>query len=162
MFFSGTTQKSLILVAEDDSDDRFLLEDAIKRRPFSSCFTFVEDGEQVMDYLFKRGDFTEGNHRKYPSLIILDLNMPRKDGREVLKEIKSHPELCRIPIIIFSTSVSKDDLIFAYSNGANAFILKPSSFSKLVEIVESIDNFWFNIATLIPSEISFLDLPVCS
>ena len=148
MPYTGQLKKSVILIAEDDSDDRFLLEDAFKRKSFSSHFSFVEDGEEVMDYLFKRGDFIDLQPDFSPSLILLDLNMPKKGGKEVLKEIKSHQDLCRIPIIIFSTSICNEDLLFAYSNGANAYITKPSSFSKLVEIVESIDHFWFNIATL--------------
>ena len=148
MHYTEKIKKPLILVAEDDTDDRFLLEDAFKRKAYSSNFAFVENGEEVMDYLFKRGKYNQHKSNSCPSLIFLDLNMPKKGGKEVLLEIKSHPEFCRIPIIIFSTSANHEDLIYAYSHGANAFISKPVSFSKLIEIVESIDHFWFNVATL--------------
>ncbi len=137
-----------ILMADDDPDDRLLMEDAMEEAHVANKFDFVEDGEQLMDYLHRRGDYADLADEPLPGLILLDLNMPKKDGREALKEIKGDPNLRRIPIIILTTSKAEEDILRSYDLGANSFISKPVTFDKLVEIVRQLSNYWFTIARL--------------
>ena len=137
-----------ILMADDDPDDRLLMEDAMEEVHVANKFDFVEDGEQLMDYLHRRGDYADLADEPLPGLILLDLNMPKKDGREALKEIKGDPNLRRIPIIILTTSKAEEDILRSYDLGANSFISKPVTFDKLVEIVRQLSNYWFTIARL--------------
>ncbi|WP_221390661.1 response regulator [Dyadobacter sp. NIV53] len=131
-----------ILMADDDADDRFLVKSAFEDNNISNPVIFFEDGEQLVNHL------SEDEKKPNPLLILLDLNMPRRDGREVLRLIRSKAVWYTIPIIIFSTSNSPDDVNFAYQNGANCYIIKPSSYEGLKEVVVNIQRFWLDTATL--------------
>ncbi len=137
----------VILMADDDEDDRMLTRDAFIENRLLNDLRFVRNGEELMDYLNHKGDFNHGNAPK-PDLILLDLNMPRKDGREALKEIRMNPKFKRIPVIILTTSKSEDDITKSYELGVNSFITKPVTFGDMVRITKSIGNYWFEIVSL--------------
>jgi CheY-like chemotaxis protein len=136
-----------ILMADDDADDRLLAEDAMKESRLGNTFRCVEDGQELMEYLTRRGKYATADAPR-PGLILLDLNMPRKDGRQALQEIKSDPELRRIPVVILTTSKTEEDVLRSYDLGANSFISKPVTFDRLVEIVRTLGNYWFSIVEL--------------
>ena len=140
-------KKISILIADDDPDDRILLKEAFDENFSLKEIHFVENGEELMEFLLKKGKF-DGDKAGLPSLILLDLNMPKKDGREALKEIKNHQVLKRIPVIVFSTSKSEDDLIKAYNLGVNSFITKPVTYVELLEVTKTIGKYWFDTAIL--------------
>jgi len=137
-----------ILMAEDDPDDRLLVEDAFTEIRLENPLDFVVDGVDLMDYLHRRGAYKHLAGMPLPGLILLDLNMPRKDGREALHEIKQDPLLRKIPIVILTTSKAEEDLLSSYNLGANSFIVKPVTFDKLVEVVRVVTNYWLRIVTL--------------
>ncbi len=112
-----------------------------------NCMRFVEDGQELMDYLRREGRFAR-EEAPTPGLILLDLNMPRKDGRQALQEIKSDPALRRIPVVVLTTSKAEEDILRTYDLGANSFIAKPVTFERLVEIVRTLGLYWFNIVQL--------------
>jgi CheY-like chemotaxis protein len=138
----------LILMAEDDADDRLLVKDALSECGLAENLRFVEDGEDLMDYLLHRGKHTAPDAAPRPGLILMDLNMPRKDGREVLREIRAHPELRRIPVIAFTTSRADTDISSLYDLGANSFICKPIAFDALVNVMTTLSRYWFGIVEL--------------
>jgi len=140
-----------ILIADDDTDDRMLIKEALDESRLNNGLSFVEDGEQLMDYLLNRGAFSDKEKYPTPGLILLDLNMPRKDGREALKEIKEDPHLRGIPVIILTTSKAEEDIIKSYDLGVNSFITKPVSFSALVDIMKTLNKYWFEIVELPPA-----------
>lgn len=133
--------KHTLLIAEDDLDDQLLLESVFDELQLDYKLVFVENGIEALAYL-------AANTTQLPSLILLDLNMPKKDGRETLVEIKSQELWSSIPIIIFTTSDAQSDVAYTYKHGTNAFITKPLSFQALKNIVQSIDLFWFKTARL--------------
>ncbi|WP_224240678.1 response regulator [Hyalangium gracile] len=137
-----------ILMADDDVDDRDLTQDAIRRNQLNGELKWVEDGEELLDYLNQRGRYSDPGASPRPGLILLDLNMPRMDGREAIKEIKANPELRRIPIIVLSTSSADEDVLSSYELGANCFITKPGTFEKLVEVVRVLGEHWLETARL--------------
>ena len=137
-----------ILIAEDDEEDRMLASDALKESRLANQVTFVEDGEELTDYLFNRGNYEDKKKYPAPGLVLLDLNMPRKDGREALQEIKREPSLKRIPIIVLTTSRAEEDILRSYDLGVNSFITKPVTFESLVEIMKVIGQYWFEIVEL--------------
>jgi CheY-like chemotaxis protein len=139
-----------ILVADDDADDRMMIGDAFEESKLSNPIDFVEDGVEVMEYLRREGKFSHLAGQPFPGFILLDLNMPRKDGRTVLQEIKASAELHRIPIVILTTSKAEEDIIKTYNLGVNSFICKPVSFDKLVEIVKTVGRYWIEIVALPP------------
>lgn len=139
-----------ILVADDDADDRMMIKDAFEESKLSNPVDFVEDGVQLLEYLRREGPYQKLVGLPYPGFILLDLNMPRKDGRTVLKEIKSDPVLHRIPIVILTTSKAEEDIIKTYNLGVNSFICKPVSFDKLVDIVKTVGHYWIEIVALPP------------
>ena len=139
-----------ILVADDDADDRLMIKDAFEESKLANPVDFVEDGVQLMEYLKREGAYKNLAHNPYPGFILLDLNMPRKDGRTALKEIKESPELHRIPIIILTTSKAEEDIVKTYNLGVNSFICKPVSFDGLVEIVKTVGRYWIEIVALPP------------
>lgn len=136
-----------ILMADDDPDDRVLTKDALEENRLANDLHFVEDGEELMDYLHQRGKFSEQN-APFPGLILLDLNMPRKDGREALAEIKAHPKLKHIPVIVLTTSKAEEDIFKTYDLGVSSFITKPVTFEDLVRVTKAIGNYWFGIVKL--------------
>lgn len=131
-----------VLMAEDDSDDRFFMDDAFRAVQCQGELRFVGDGEELMDYLGRRGKFADPNLSPRPSLILLDLNMPRRDGRQVLPEIKADPGLTDIPIVIWTTSALAEDKIMCLEAGAAAFLTKPDNYDDLAKIVERICAKW--------------------
>jgi CheY-like chemotaxis protein len=136
-------------MADDDADDRLLLRDALEECQLSSNdLHFVENGEELLDYLKRRGKFAASSSSPRPGLILLDLNMPRKDGREALREIKSDPELRRIPVVILTTSKADTDISKIYELGANSFITKPVTFDSLVNVMRVLGKYWIEIVEL--------------
>ncbi|MGE0432655.1 MAG: response regulator [Planctomycetota bacterium] len=138
----------VILMADDDEDDRLLAQDALQAARLANRLVFVEDGEQLLDYLRRRGDFARPEASPRPGLILLDLNMPRKDGREALAEIKSDPDLRRIPVVVLTTSKAEADIFRTYDLGVNSFITKPVTFEGLVDVLRSVGRYWFEIVEL--------------
>jgi len=146
---SSPTPKSIvILMADDDADDRLLARDALTECQMASELHFVENGEELLEYLQRRGKYTQTSDSPRPSLILLDLNMPRKDGREALREIKSDPGLRTIPVVVLTTSKADTDIGRIYELGANSFISKPVSFDSLVEVMKVINRYWFETVEL--------------
>lgn len=137
-----------ILLAEDDPDDRLMATEALEESRLANDLKIVEDGEQLMDYLYHRGTYSGMQDWTLPGLILLDLNMPKKDGREALKEIKADSNLRRIPIVILTTSDEEEDIYRSYDLGVNSFITKPVSFEGLVEIMKTLKIYWFEIVEL--------------
>jgi CheY-like chemotaxis protein len=138
----------IILMADDDADDRMLAKEALEESRVMNDLYFVEDGEELMDYLYERGKFAEPAKAPRPGLILLDLNMPRKDGREALREIKADPNLRRIPIVIMTTSKAEEDIYRSYDLGANSFITKPVTFERLVELMRALGQYWIEFVEL--------------
>jgi CheY-like chemotaxis protein len=136
----------IILMAEDDVDDRLLAKDALAESGLGEDLQFVDNGEELLDYLLQRGKFNAQTPQ--PGLILLDLNMPVKDGREVLQEIKSHAALRRIPVVVLTTSRADTDIDLIYHLGANSFITKPVRYETLVEVMRSIGQYWFKTVEL--------------
>ena len=139
-----------ILVAEDDADDRLMIRDAFEESRLGNPVDFVEDGVQLMEYLSREGEFSNLKDLAFPGFILLDLNMPRKDGRTALREIKASPILQRIPIVILTTSKAEEDIVRTYNLGVNSFICKPVTFGSLVEIVKTVGRYWIEIVALPP------------
>ena len=140
----------IILMADDDPDDRLLIEDALEENRLANDLHFVEDGEQLMAYLHRHDGYSHLATAPLPGLILLDLNMPKKDGREALAEIKADPKLRCIPIVILTTSKTEEDICRAYKLNCNCYITKPVDLKQFVEVIRSIENFWFTIVTLPP------------
>jgi len=138
-------QKFDILLVEDNAGDILLTKEAFKRSNFDVFLNTVIDGELAIEYLSKDGEFKEVSR---PDLILLDLNLPKKDGREVLKFIKTDQSLKSIPVIILSTSTSSVDINKAYELSANSFVTKPVDFNSFLTVVKTIEKFWFRIAKL--------------
>lgn len=141
-----------ILVCDDDEDDRMLTQQALEDAHISNSVRFVEDGEQLLDYLYQRGAYAgETGKAPRPGLILLDLNMPKIDGREALKTIKGDPTLRDIPIVVLSTSRLDEDIARSYQLGVNSFITKPVTFSGLVEAMNVLGRYWLEIVELPPA-----------
>ena len=139
-------------MAEDDEDDFLLASKALQEVRLVNEFHRVKDGEELMDYLLSSGTYQDRRAFPLPMLILLDLNLPKKDGREALKEIKSHPDLQKIPVVILTTSKSEEDVVKSYDLGVNSFIRKPVTFQGLVDIMKTLKHYWLDIVTLPPQE----------
>ena len=137
-----------ILMADDDPDDRLMAARALKEYRLKNGIRFVEDGEELMDYLHHRGKYADPATSPTPDLILLDLNMPKKDGREALAEIKAAPELRRIPVVVLTTSKAEEDILRSYDLGVNSYITKPVSFQGLAEVMKVLSIYWFEIVKL--------------
>ncbi len=138
-----------ILIAEDDEDDYLLISETLRDYRVTNSIGWVKDGEELMDYLLCQGRYADAQSTcPRPGLILLDLNMPRKDGREALQEIKSHPRLKRIPVVILTTSQSDEDIIRSYDLGVNSYVRKPVRFQDFVEQVRELGRYWFEIVEL--------------
>lgn len=135
-------------MADDDADDRLLAKDALQECKLHGDLHFVENGEELLDYLHRRNKYTQLSNSPRPGLILLDLNMPRKDGREALREIKSNPELRRIPVVVLTTSQADTDIAQIYDLGANSFITKPVTFDSLVKVMKVLGDYWCDIVEL--------------
>lgn len=136
-----------ILMADDDDDDYVLTKKALKESKLLNTLVRVKDGEELLDYLYARGSF-EGKDVRRPGVILLDLNMPRMDGREALKVIKTDPTLCNIPVVVFTTSKAEEDIYRSYQLGGNSFITKPVTFENLITVMKTLGLYWFEIVEL--------------
>lgn len=141
----------VILMAEDDPDDRLLSQEALKEARLMNEIRFVVDGVELLDYLNHRGQFADPRTSPRPGLILLDLNMPRKDGREALKEIKQQPELRLIPVVVLTTSQAEEDILRSYDLGVSGYITKPVKLEGLVKILKTLGSYWFEVVEL-PTE----------
>ncbi|YAF95675.1 MAG: response regulator [Nodularia sp. CChRGM 3473] len=137
-----------ILMADDDEDDRMLVREALAESQLPIDLYIVSNGEELLDYLYNRGQYTDKTIAPRPRLILLDLNMPKKDGLEVLRDIKTDPSLRHIPVIVLTTSGAEEDIYHTYDLGANSFIIKPVTFASLVEVMQSVGKYWFEIVEL--------------
>ena len=141
-----------ILLADDDPDDRQLTRDAFAENRLANVLNTVEDGEELLEYLQRRGRYADLKDVPLPGLILLDLNMPRKDGREALKEIKADVNLRRIPIVVLTTSKAEEDILRTYDLGVNSYITKPVTFKSLVELIKLLGRYWFEVVELPPDD----------
>ncbi|MDJ0609824.1 MAG: response regulator [Kiloniellales bacterium] len=137
-----------VLVAEDDPDDRLMIKEAFEEYCVSNPLTFVKDGEDLMDYLYRRGPYAHLGDEPLPGIILLDLNMPKKDGHVALQEIKADPSLRRIPVVVLTTSRSEEDIVRSYGLGVSSFISKPVTFDGLCTVVKALRHYWFEIVAL--------------
>ena len=137
-----------ILMADDDEDDRLIFRDAVEVACLSNPIDFVVDGEELLDYLRRKGRYANGDAPPLPDLILLDLNMPKMDGREALAEIKADPAIRNIPVIVLTTSKAEEDVLRTYDMGASSFVTKPVTFESLVEVVRGLSNYWIGIVRL--------------
>ena len=142
-----SNKEVIILIAEDDEEDRLLIKEAFEESRLMNKIYFVDDGEDLMNFLLRRPPYTSENAPR-PGMILLDLNMPRKDGREALMEIKSNPELKTIPVVILTTSRTEEDVVRSYDIGVNSFITKPVTFSGLIKVVQTLSYYWLKIVEL--------------
>jgi CheY-like chemotaxis protein len=141
-------EQIVILLADDDPDDREMTRKALARNRLANRFYAVADGEELMDFLRHQGRFAPAELSPTPGLILLDLNMPKKDGREALAEIKADPLLRRIPVVVVTTSKAEEDVFRTYELGSSSFISKPITLPGLVETMQVLGQYWFQIVTL--------------
>ena len=137
-----------ILMADDDPDDRELTREAFVESKIANDLRFVEDGEELLDYLHRRGKYVDPATSPCPSIILLDLNMPRMDGREALRELKSVPRFRPIRVIIMTTSKAEEDILRAYDLSAASYITKPVTFAGLIEVIKALGKYWLEIVEL--------------
>jgi CheY-like chemotaxis protein len=140
--------KISILIADDDADDRELIRAAFEENSTQYYINFVENGEELLHYLNRNGHYADETLHPFPQIILLDLNMPKKDGREALRELKSNNAFKSIPVIILTTSMEEKDILRSYELGVNSFIIKPVTYSDLVEFTRVLGQYWFEIAEL--------------
>ena len=141
-------QPIVILMADDDDDDILLTKKALEKGKLLNPLHTVQDGEELLDYLLHRGPYESNKNAPRPGLILLDLNMPKKDGREALREIKSQDALRDIPIVVFTTSKAEEDIYRSYKLGVNSFITKPVTLDSLIDVMQTLGKYWFEIVTL--------------
>ncbi len=144
-----------LLLADDDPDDRLLVRDALEEGRLVADLRSVEDGEELIDYLYRRGKYADPKDSPHPDLILLDLKMPRKSGHQALEEIKGNPELRHIPVVVLTTSKAEEDVVRAYNSGANSFIVKPTTFGALIEAMKTLERYWFKLAALPPGRTGY-------
>jgi CheY-like chemotaxis protein len=137
-----------ILMADDDEEDLQMTQEALQESRLGNDLRFTFDGEELMDYLLRRGQYTDPADSPKPGLILLDLNMPKKDGREALAEIKANPDLRKIPVIVLTTSRAEEDIFRSYDLGVSSFITKPVTFDGLVAAMKVLAEYWFEIVEL--------------
>ena len=147
---NAARQPITILMADDDPDDRLMTQEAFAECRLHNPLQFVTDGEELLDYLNRRCRYDDDTAYPMPGLVLLDLNMPRKDGREVLREIKADPRLRSIPVVILTTSKAEEDVVRSYRDGVNSFISKPVTFAALLEVVQTLGKYWLQVVDLPP------------
>ncbi|MGE3275897.1 MAG: response regulator [Vicinamibacterales bacterium] len=145
---TAVPNRIVIALADDDPDDRELALQALEESRLANRLITVEDGEQLLDYLHGRGKYADREEYPRPGLILLDLNMPRKDGREALREMKADPSLRQIPVVVLTTSKAEEDIYRSYDLGVNSFITKPVTFDGLVQVMRVLGRYWFEIVEL--------------
>ena len=134
-----------ILLAEDNPGDVMLTKKALEQGKLANNLNVVTDGVEALEYLRQEGEYAD---RPRPDLVLLDLNMPRKDGQDVLKELQADDDLCRIPVVVLTSSESEEDIARSYELNANAYLTKPVDFDGFIEIVNRMENFWFKVVKL--------------
>jgi CheY-like chemotaxis protein len=134
-----------ILMADDDIDDCRLTREALEEGRLANDLRFVQDGQEMLDYLRHEGKYSGGTNAPRPGIILLDLNMPRLDGREALSIMKADSDLRRIPVVVLTTSKADEDIVKSYDLGANSYIVKPVTFEALVDILQTLEKYWFQI-----------------
>ncbi len=137
-----------ILVADDDPDDRQLTKEAFEEAKLVNDLRFVEDGVELLEYLHRKGKYSDPASSPRPSILLLDLNMPRKDGRQALAELKQDPDLKMIRVIVMTTSKAEEDILRTYNLSAASYITKPVTFDALVDVVKTIGKYWLEIVEL--------------
>lgn len=147
-----STSPITLLVVDDDAEDRMMIKEALQESHVSNSVQFLENGEELMSYLNKLGKYEDTKVFPRPGLILLDLNMPKKDGREALREIKSDSTLRDIPVVVLTTSRSEEDIIRSYNLGVNSFISKPVTFDQLVTVIKDLKRYWLEIVELPKSQ----------
>lgn len=146
--FKNANKSVLILLADDDEDDRMFTKEAFEENHLLNEIRFVNDGVELMDYLKRREKYSNPADSPRPGMILLDLNMPKMDGREALKEIKSDPSLRSIPVVVLTTSKAEQDVLQTYDLGVNCFITKPVAFTDFIEVARTLGHYWFDIVQL--------------
>ena len=144
----GSRKSVVILMADDDADDRLLTREAFDASQVANELRFVEDGVELMDYLYNRGKFADAQANPRPGIILLDLNMPKKDGRESLAEIRKDPQFNGVRVIVLTTSKAEEDIYRSYNLGAASYITKPVTFEALVEVIRTLGKYWLEIVEL--------------
>ncbi|MDB5311055.1 MAG: response regulator [Gemmataceae bacterium] len=139
-----------ILMADDDPDDRALTAEAFAESRLANDLRFVEDGEELLDYLHRRGKYTDPATSPWPGVILLDLNMPRMDGREALREIRADPRFRGIRVVVMTTSKAEEDVVRSYDLSAASYITKPVTFDRMVEVIKALGRYWLEIVELPP------------
>jgi two-component system response regulator len=137
-----------IVMADDDADDRQMTKEAFEQSRIANDLRFVENGAELLDYLHRRGKYSDPATAPWPGLILLDLNMPKKDGREALQEIKANPRLKSIRIVVLTTSKAEEDILRSYDLSASSYITKPVTFAGLVDVVKTLGHYWLEIVEL--------------
>jgi CheY-like chemotaxis protein len=145
---TGNRKIPPILMAEDDADDRMMAKRALSENWVANPLVMVNNGEELMDYLNQKGKYSDPETSPRPCFILLDLNMPRMDGREALKAIKADEKLKSIPVVIMTTSKAEEDILASYNVGANSYITKPFTFEGLVKVVKALKDYWLEIVEL--------------
>ena len=143
-----------LLIADDDADDRLLIEDAFVECRLSNERDYVEDGEELLHYLRAEGKWSHRDASNLPGIILLDLNMPRMDGRTALTHLKDDPTLRRIPVVVLTTSKAEEDILRTYDLGVNSFISKPVTFDGLLNVVQALNHYWIEVVQL-PSRVEY-------
>ncbi|MFO7985048.1 MAG: response regulator [Desulfatiglandaceae bacterium] len=138
----------VILMVDDDPDDYYLTKAALEESGAQTELYLVADGQELLDYLFCQGKFADSERAAHPSLILLDLNMPIKNGKEALTALKADPGLRQIPVVIYTNSTAEEDIVSSYQLGASSYIPKPASFQSLVETMGTLSRYWLDIAML--------------
>jgi CheY-like chemotaxis protein len=141
---------AIILLVEDNPADQELIRRAAKEAAFGKELRIVEDGEEALAYLFRRGQYQAPAASPKPDLLLLDLNLPRVDGYQVLEEIRKDLNLCRMPVVVLTTSRQEKDIIRCYELGCNSFITKPVGLDQFTRLVQALEKYWFEIAVLPP------------
>ncbi len=155
----GPAKKTVLLMADDDEDDCLLMKEAVREVFRKNNFFCLPNGQELMDYLLRRGIYTDKEQFPPPDIILLDLNMPGKNGFDTLKEIKEHPQLRAIPVLIFSTARDQAQIELCYKLGANSYITKPMSFDQLLKTVQCVSDYWFGITDIpLPERLCACDI----
>ncbi|WP_433153785.1 response regulator [Actinomadura nitritigenes] len=142
---SAAAQPISVLLVEDDPGDELMTREAFEHNKVGNALHVVRDGAEALDYLYRRGDHAAAPR---PDLILLDLNLPKRDGREVLEEIKSHPDLAAIPVVVLTTSSAEEDILRSYRLHANAYVTKPVDFDQFINAIRQIDDFFVTVVRL--------------
>jgi CheY-like chemotaxis protein len=146
MTFRAASSPAVILVVEDDSGDQLLIQESLQSGSVRKRVYVVEDGAKALEYLFHTGHYVRPAEAPRPDLILLDLNMPRVGGRELLRRLKSDPGLKEIPVVVFTTSDREEDVAFCYAAGANSYVQKPSDLARLQAVLEAVESYWLSVS----------------